>query len=85
MKRQLTLVKPPRPTRLPDLSLHDGIVAPRVLDALRVASDQPTRVGIRHSLEGDLAVDARAVTRGPRRMSTSSLATRLSLTTVEGS
>ncbi len=58
MKRQLTLMKPPRPTHLPDLSLLDGIVAPRVLDALRVASEQLTRVGIRHALVGDLAVGA---------------------------
>jgi hypothetical protein len=51
-------MKPPRPTHLPDLSLLDGIVAPRVLDALRVASEQLTRVGIRHALVGDLAVGA---------------------------
>ncbi|HSN99340.1 MAG TPA: hypothetical protein VLS89_13685, partial [Candidatus Nanopelagicales bacterium] len=54
----MALRKPPRPTHLPDLSLLEGIVAPRVLDALRAASQQLTRVGIRHALVGGLAVGA---------------------------
>jgi hypothetical protein len=46
MRRQLTLKRPPRFTVLPDLGLLDGVIAPRVLDALRVASEQLTKIGV---------------------------------------
>jgi hypothetical protein len=58
MKRHLALKMPPRPTQLPDLALLEGIIAPGVLDALRAASRQLTKVGIRHALVGGLAVSA---------------------------
>jgi len=54
----MALKKPPRSIHLPDLSLLDGIVAPRVLDALRAASQQLTSIGVRHALVGGLAVGA---------------------------
>jgi hypothetical protein len=54
----MALKKPPRPTHLPDLSLLEGVVAPRILDAVRIASRQFTNVGIRHALVGGLAVGA---------------------------
>lgn len=58
MRRHLALKKPPRPTHLPDLSLLEGIVAPEVLNAARIASEQLRSVGIRHALVGGLAVGA---------------------------
>jgi hypothetical protein len=54
----MALKKPPRPTHLPDLSLLDGVVAPPILDALRVASRQLTSIGVRHALVGGLAIGA---------------------------
>lgn len=54
----MALKKPPRPAQLPDISLLEGVVAPGILDALRLASQQLTRVGIRHALVGGLAVGA---------------------------
>jgi hypothetical protein len=62
----MSLKKPPRPTHLPDLSLLEGVVAPSVLDALRVASRQLTKVGIRHALVGGLAVGAHGYPRATR-------------------
>jgi hypothetical protein len=54
----MALKKPPRSTALPDLGLLDGVVAPRILEALRVASEQLTKIGVRHALVGGLAVGA---------------------------
>ena len=54
----MALKKPPRPTVRPDLTLLDGVVAPRILDAMRIASEHLTKVGIRHALVGCLAVGA---------------------------
>lgn len=54
----MALKKPPRPTVLPDLTLLDGVVAPGILEAMRIASEQLTKVGIRHALVGGLAVGA---------------------------
>ncbi|MEI7892668.1 MAG: hypothetical protein WCI05_06230 [Myxococcales bacterium] len=54
----MALKKPPRSIHLPDLSLLEGVVAPRILDALRTASAQLSKVGIRHALVGGLAVGA---------------------------
>jgi hypothetical protein len=42
----------------PDLSLLEGVVAPRVLDAMRDASAALSRLGIRHVVVGGLAVGA---------------------------
>jgi hypothetical protein len=58
MKRHLALKIPARPTQLPDLSLLEGIIAPGILDAVRIASRQLASVGIRHALVGGLAVSA---------------------------
>jgi hypothetical protein len=43
---------------LPDLSRLDGVVAPVVLGAMRVASQALTKVGVRHVIVGGLAVGA---------------------------
>ncbi len=42
----------------PDLGLLEGIVAPRVMTAMRSASQALTTLGIRHALAGGLAVGA---------------------------
>ena len=44
--------------RTPDVSLLDDTVAPRILDAMRVASARLTELGVRHVLVGGLAVGA---------------------------
>ncbi|HWL87139.1 MAG TPA: hypothetical protein VNO21_15145 [Polyangiaceae bacterium] len=41
-----------------DLSLLEEVVAPAILDAMRVASAALTRLGVRHALVGGLAVGA---------------------------
>lgn len=41
-----------------NLPVVEGVVAPRVLDAMRKASDELTRLGVRHALVGGLAVGA---------------------------
>lgn len=38
------------------MSAMEGVVAPRVLDAMRTASDELTRLEVRHALVGRLAV-----------------------------
>lgn len=43
---------------LPDLSLLNGVVAQEVLDAMKSASGQLTKLGVRHALVGALAVGA---------------------------
>lgn len=45
-------------TRTPDLSLLDDAVSEKVLSAMRAASAQLTRLGVRHWLVGGLAVGA---------------------------
>lgn len=42
----------------PDIALLEEVVAPRVLDAMRVISAEYRRMGIRHALVGGLAVGA---------------------------
>jgi hypothetical protein len=42
----------------PDLSLLEETVAPRILEAMRVASARLTELGVRHVLVGGLAVGA---------------------------
>jgi hypothetical protein len=42
----------------PDVGLLDDTVAPRILDAMRVASARLTELGVRHLLVGGLAVGA---------------------------
>jgi hypothetical protein len=42
----------------PDVGLLDGVVAPRILDAMQRASARLTELGIRHALVGALAVGA---------------------------
>src|SRR5436190_2264571 len=46
------------PAKRPDLSLLEGAVAPQVLNAMRVASEQLGKLGVRHWLVGGLAVGA---------------------------
>lgn len=42
----------------PDLDALEGVVAPRVLDAMRTASKQLRKAKIRHAVVGGLAVGA---------------------------
>jgi len=44
--------------KVPDLSLLNDVVAPKVLAAMRAASSQLARTGVRHALAGALAVGA---------------------------
>lgn len=44
--------------KTPDVSLLDDMVAPRILDAMRIASARLTDLGVRHVLVGGLAVGA---------------------------
>jgi hypothetical protein len=46
------------PPTTPDVGLLDDTVAPRILDAMRVASARLTELGVRHLLVGGLAVGA---------------------------
>lgn len=50
----------------PDASLLEGTVAPDVLHALRVASEVLTRLGVRHTLVGGLAVGAHGYPRATK-------------------
>jgi len=50
----------------PDPSLLVGVVAPEVLDAMKVASAALTRVGVRHVVVGGLAVGANGFPRATR-------------------
>jgi hypothetical protein len=51
---------------LPDVSLLDDVVAPRILDAMRVAAEQLSRRGVRFALAGGLAVGAHGHPRATR-------------------
>jgi hypothetical protein len=44
--------------KLPDISLLNGVVAPEVIAAMRSASSELTKRGVRHALIGALAVGA---------------------------
>jgi hypothetical protein len=44
--------------KVPDLSQLNGVVAPEILDAMRAASTQLARTGVRYALAGALAVGA---------------------------
>lgn len=50
----------------PDLARLEGVVAPRVLDALRVAASTLTKLGVRHTLVGGLAVGANGYPRATK-------------------
>ena len=50
----------------PDPSLLEGVVAPEVLEALRVASAALKRAGVRHIVVGGLAVGAHGYPRATR-------------------
>jgi hypothetical protein len=50
--------RPRMAPRTPDVSLLDDTVAPRILDAMRVASARLSELGVRHVLVGGLAVGA---------------------------
>jgi hypothetical protein len=50
----------------PDAALLDGVVAPEVLDAMRVASEALRRAGVRHVVVGGLAVGANGYPRNTR-------------------
>lgn len=47
-----------RTVKTPDPSLLEGVVSPRVLDAMRAASSAMTALGVRHLVVGGLAVGA---------------------------
>ncbi|HEX4516527.1 MAG TPA: hypothetical protein VH054_23430 [Polyangiaceae bacterium] len=50
----------------PDPSLLRDVVAPKVLDAMRLASEALTRAGVRHVLVGGLAVGANGYPRATK-------------------
>lgn len=50
----------------PDPSLLQGVVAPEVLDAMKVASEALKRAGVRHVVVGGLAVGANGFPRATR-------------------
>jgi hypothetical protein len=50
----------------PDPSLLQGVVAPEVLDAMRIASEALKRAGVRHVVVGGLAVGANGFPRATR-------------------
>jgi hypothetical protein len=50
----------------PDPSLLEGVVAPEVLDAMKVASAVLKRVGVRHVVVGGLAVGANGFPRATK-------------------
>ena len=50
----------------PDLALLEGVVAPRVLDAMRIASGALTKLGVRHTVVGGLAVGAHGYPRATK-------------------
>lgn len=50
----------------PDLRLLDGVVAPDILHAMRVASEALSRLGVRHMLVGGLAVGAHGYPRATK-------------------
>lgn len=52
--------------KLPDLALLEDVVASKVLHAMRVASEQLSRAGIRHALVGALAVGAHGYPRATK-------------------
>ena len=50
----------------PDARLLDDVVAPRVLDAMRAASEALARLGVRHIVVGGLAVGANGYPRATK-------------------
>ena len=54
------------PPSASDLSAVEGVVAPRVLDAMRTASNALTGLGVRHALVGGLAVGAHGYPRATK-------------------
>jgi hypothetical protein len=52
----------------PDPSLLQGVVAPEVLDAMKVASQALKRAGVRHAVVGGLAVGANGFPRATRHV-----------------
>ena len=50
----------------PDPSLLEGVVAPEVLDAMKIASAALKRVGVRHVVVGGLAVGANGFPRATK-------------------
>ena len=53
-------------TTTPDLALLNDVVAAKVLDAMRAASAQLSKIGVRHVLVGGLAVGAHGHPRATR-------------------
>jgi hypothetical protein len=45
-------------SQTPDIGLLDGVVGPRILEAMRVASSRLNGLGISHALVGALGVGA---------------------------
>lgn len=50
----------------PDLTLLEGVVSDRVLDAMRIAAAELSRLGVRHWIVGGLAVGAHGHPRATR-------------------
>lgn len=67
MRRQIEMNEGRRGGRTPpDLSLLDGVVSERVLRAMRTASEQLTKLKVRHVLVGGLAVGAHGYARATK-------------------
>ena len=68
MSRHRTFAGTDRPSggTLPDVHLMDGVVAEKILDAMRVASAHLRKAGIRHALIGGLAIGAHGYPRATK-------------------
>ena len=53
-------------SQTPDVGLLDGVVAPRILEAMRIASSRLRELGIRHALVGALGVGAHGYPRATK-------------------
>ena len=57
-RRQIALRRNPIPVNLPDLALLEGVVAPRILQAMHVAAASLQNLRVPFALAGGLAVGA---------------------------
>jgi hypothetical protein len=53
-------------SQTPDVGMLDGVVAPRILDAMRTASGRLQELGVRHALVGALAAGAHGYPRATK-------------------
>jgi hypothetical protein len=66
-RRHLSIAAQPRRLMTkPNPSLLQDVVAPKVIDAMKAASQALTRAGVRHTVAGGLAVGANGYPRATR-------------------